>query len=376
MESSGAGEQRKLNVLLAASTLWLGGAEAVVKHLAENLDRDRFNVTVCHLKERGVIGDEMVEHGIDVVGVDRKPGRVDYFTAMKLRQILRSRRIDVIHTHMTHALVDASLCRLIMPRLKLVHTFHFGNYPHTEPRVLGFERVFSRVPDRLYAVGENQRRQIREVFGFSERRISTVRNGVELRASTPNHEFRQRVGAVDRPLIGTVATFIEQKGLRDLLKVARRLKDQGSRAVFVVAGEGHLRAELERLRHELDLDDTVVLTGWIANAAETVLPNIDVFFQPSLWEAMSMVVLEAMAAGKPVVATAVGENSEVITEDQTGYLVSPGDVDGMAAALQRLIEDPARATSMGEAARTRVSERFTVAHMVRDYERAYQEVVA
>ena len=367
---------RKINVLLGASTLWVGGAEMVVKHLAQTMDRERFNVTVCHLKQRGSIGNELANSGIDVVGIDAAgSGAVNYLTFLKLRHIVKTRRIHVVHTHMTHALVDASLCKLSMPRLKLVHTFHFGNYPHTEKRVLGLERVFSRVPDRLCAVGERQRQQILRVFGFRDRRIATVHNGVELREPSIDTTFRRSVGAVDRPLIGTIATFIEQKGLRDLLRVARRCKDVGCPARFVVVGEGHLRHELEQLRRDLDLEDTVHLTGWIQNAA-AVLPTFDIFFQPSLWEAMSMVVLEAMAASRAIVATTVGENPLILADGLTALLVPPGDVDAMASAILGLIDRPERGQAMGHAAREVVRERFTVAHTTRAYERIYSELVS
>ncbi len=182
--------------------------------------------------------------------------------------------------------------------------------------------------------------------------------------------FRARVGGENRILVGTIATLIEQKGLRDLLAVARRFRDAGDHVRFVVVGEGYLRPELEATRRELGLDDTVVFTGWVPNAAESTLPDLDVFFQPSLWEAMSVVVLEAMAAGKPIVATRVGETPEILEDGVDALLVERGDIGGMAAALGRLIDDPCLRSRLGRAARQK-AERFTVANMTRAYERVY-----
>jgi len=369
--------KRKVNVLLVASSLWMGGAEMVVRHLAETIDRSRFNVTVCHLKQRGIVGDQIASLGIDIVGAGGEtPPKVDYFTALKLLRVIRDRRIAVVHTHMTHALVDAAVCKLLMPWLKLVHTFHFGNYPHTEKRVLGFEQVFSRVPTRLFAVGNQQRAQILKVFHFPDSRVTTIHNGVVPAGGHRDPDFRRRVGAEGRILIGTIGTMIEQKGLQDLLRVAARLRDSGQQVMFVVIGEGHLRPELERMRRELNLEDSVVFTGWVANAGDVALPTFDIFFQPSLWEAMSMVILEAMAAGKSIVATRVGENAEVIEDGATGLLVNPRDIDGMAAALTRLIRDPSLRATFGAAARTVFDARFTVAHMTRAYEQAYLDVTS
>jgi glycosyltransferase involved in cell wall biosynthesis len=365
-------ENRKTNVLILASSLWIGGAESVMQHLATAIDRRRFNVTVCCLKQRGQIGDEMAKAGIDLVVIGESSTRtVDYLTFTKLAKVIRARQIDVVHTHTTHGLVDACLCKLLMPGLKVVHTFHFGNYPHTRPRIMWMERVFSRFADRLFAVGEVQRRQLQNVYGFSDRAISTVWNGVRMESHLGDQAFRERIGAGDRLLIGTIATYIEQKGLRDLMHVARQVLDAGHRAQFVVVGEGHLRPELESLSRSLGLESRVTLTGWLTNAAETTLPHFDVFFQPSLWEAMSMVILEAMAASKPIVATRVGENPHIIEDGVDGLLVDPKDVSGMAAALGRLIEDETLRRRLGSAARRKVAQRFSVAHMTHAYEEIY-----
>jgi len=369
-------DDRKANVLLVASSLWIGGAETVIRHLAQTIDRERFNVTVCYLKQLGHIGQEIVAAGVDVVGVSDSPEpQVDYFTSRKLLKVIRAKRIDVVHTHTTHGLVDAAICRLLVRGLRVVHTFHFGNYPHTRPRIIWMERISCRMADRLFSVGEVQRGQVRRVHRLPNRRISTIWNGVTFPPATGDPDFRRRVGAEGTLLVGTVATLIDQKGLSDLLRVAKRVRDAGRNAKFVIVGEGRLRKELEALRHELGLDDVVALTGWVTSAADTALPAFDVFFQPSLWEAMSVVILEAMAAGKPVVATRVGENPHVIDQGVDGLLVTPGDVEGMAAALLRVLDDARLRQQLGDAARQKVEAHFTVAHMTRAYEHAYLDVL-
>lgn len=363
---------RPVNVLIVASSLWIGGAETVIRHLALNLDRVRFNVTVCHLKERGRVGDELAKAGVDIIGIPPpSPGKIDYFTFRKLLRIVRDRNIEVIHTHTTHGLLDACLCKLLTPRLRVVHTFHFGNYPHTQPRLIWIERIFSRVADRIFAVGDVQKSQLQRVFGFRDDRISTIWNGVTMPNGTGDSSFRIEAGAVNRPLIGTIATFIEQKGLFDLLEVARRVKDRGHDVAFAVVGDGHLRPQLEAKRRELGLDETVFLPGWMTNAADLALPTFDVFFQPSLWEAMSVVILEAMAAAKPIVATRVGENSRIIDDGVDGLLIQPGDRDGMAAALCRLLDDPGLTGRLGAAARRKAEQQFSVEHMTHAYEQVY-----
>lgn len=367
---------RKCNLMIVASHLWIGGAEIVMQHLAESIDRRRFNVTVCCLKQRGSIGDELVRKGIEVLSfAESQDASVDYLTFIKLLKVLRSRKIDVVHTHTTQGLVDATLCSLLLPRVRVVHTFHFGNYPHISPRILWMERIFSRLAHRLFSVGEVQRKQIQSVYRLPDRRINTVYNGVAIPSSAGDSTFRTRVSAENRVLIGTIATLITQKGLPDLLEVAKIIRDSGRKAVFVIVGEGHLRAALEAKRRELGLEETVVLTGWMTNAADVALPVFDIFFQPSLWEAMSMVILEAMAAKRAIVATRVGENGRIIEDGVDGLLVQPRDIGGMAAALGRLIDDSALRVRLGEAARAKVEQRFTVAHMTKAYEAIYSDLM-
>lgn len=364
------------NLLIVASHLWIGGAESVIQHLAESISRDRFNVTVCCLKQRGSVGDELARKGIEIVNF-AQPGdsQVDYLTFLKLLKLIRSKHIDVVHTHTAHGLFDSSLCSMLQPNLKVVHTFHFGNYPHTRPRILWMEQMCSRFADRLYAVGEVQRKQIQAVYGLSDDRIGVVYNGVSIRAGQGDPEFRRKIGAVDKILIGTIATLITQKGLTYLLDVAKVMQESGRKVVFAIIGEGQLRGELEAKRDRLGLQDTVVLTGWVKNAAETVLPTFDVFFQPSLWEAMSMVILEAMAARKAIVATRVGENGRIIEDGADGLLVEPTDIAGMVTALSRVIDDVGLRMKLGQAAREKVEGRFTIQHMVREYEAVYEEVL-
>lgn len=362
--------------MLAIDGLGLGGAEMVVRDLARFLDRDRFDVCICCTRGLGgSIGEELVRDGLDVfVLPGRQDGRVDYLTALKFRRAVKDKHVDIVHTHALPALLDAGPCRLTMPRLKVVHTFHFGNYPYDSWRYHIMEGLCSRAVDKLIAVGWEQRRRIQAAYRLSDSRIGVIWNGVTVAAPMTEAPFRAQLGTGDRLLIGTIAKLIEQKGLDDLLSVARRCRDAGHGMQFVIVGEGPLRAVLEQRRRELGLEDTVVITGWIPNAAAQALPAFDVFFQPSRWEAMSIAILEAMAGGKAIVATRVGDNPHVLQDGVSGLLVDSGDIGGMVSALARLGDRDLR-RQLGQDARARFVQRFTLAHMVRGYEKVYRELI-
>jgi glycosyltransferase involved in cell wall biosynthesis len=375
LDGSGAIGAERVNLLILAAGLGFGGAETVIHHLSDAIDPRRFKVTLGCVKTLGPVGRALAEKNADIVCLANPNKQVDYFTSLELRRVVRARGIDLIHTHTTDALADAAICKLMVPSLKVVHTFHFGNYPHIGSRNLFMERVCSRAADRLVAVGEIQRRQIRSVFGVGEQRVDLIWNGVPPFAPAIDTTFRSRIGAGNRLIVGTVATLIEQKGLRDLLAVASQLRDRARDMCFVIVGDGHLRKELEAMRRDLGLEDMVILAGWVPAAATTVVPTFDVFFQPSLWEAMSVAILEAMAASKPIVATRVGENAAILEDGFDGLLVNAKDITGMANALVRLADDAGLRERLGRAAAIKVSCRFTLKQMAQGYEQLYLDTL-
>ena len=367
---------RKTHVMQLTAGLGIGGAEMVVRDLATAADSTRFHVSICCLKNLGQLGQELERQGADIFtlpGVDYD--RADYFTSRRLHALIRARGVDVVHSHTTHALLDSGLCRRSFAGARALHTFHFGNYPHKKTSELWMERVGSRLVDCRVAVGAVQRGQIAAALGLREDAIDVVRNGVAV--PVPDERvaaFRAQTAAADQVLVGTLATLIPQKGLADLLRVARQVRDRRSDVHFVVVGEGVLRPELERLRAELGLESAVTFAGWIADAARGALPAFDVYLQPSLWEAMSISILEAMGAAKPVVTTKVGEASHIIEPGVSGYLFAPGDVAGMASAVLDLAAHSDTRRRVGAAAERTVADHHTVGHMVRAYETIYDEL--
>ena len=342
------------------------------RRLAQSIDQRLFNLTICCMKARGSIGDSLAQEGIEIIVLanEGKPSP-RYMTTINLLKLLRARKIDIIHTHTTDALFETAVCTLVLPRVKLVHTFHFGNYPHITRRRKWMEGIASRFADCLVAVGDVQREQLCATYGFRKRPVLRVWNGVAVAAECDGKAFRKTIGAENHVLIGVTSTMIEQKGLFDFLKVARRFRDEGDRVRFVVVGEGHLREKLNVARRELGLEDTVVFTGWMPHASEIAVPAFDIFFQPSLWEAMSIALLEAMAAGKPVVASRVGEAPYVVADGQDGLLVDPGDIDGMTDALRRLVDNPGLRSRLGKAASEKATLQFTIQRMTSAYEEIY-----
>ncbi|MES9969196.1 MAG: glycosyltransferase family 4 protein [Candidatus Thiodiazotropha sp.] len=368
----------KIRICILHSTLHIGGAEEVTANICRTINKNIFDVTACYLKEKGIVGDKISEEGTDVIGLVKSTpnGKTDYFTSLRLRKYLKKNKIDLVHSQDVHSLVDASLCRLTMPSLRLIHTFHFGNYPNREPGMAKFERLFWRVPDLLVTVADKQKKDISSYYKIPEERLTTVWNGVDVKHLQIQMDKVDKYRNEGKIIIGCVNTLIEQKGMFDLIKVAKILKDKlHNKFVFIIAGDGPLRAKLEEEIAKNRLVEHVILLGWVDSASTVILPKVDIFFQPSLWEAMSMVLLEAMASKKAIVTTSVGDTPAVLNSDDLGIVVNPGEIDKMASSLKLLVENKDIRENYGHSAQVRYQTNFTAAKMAARYESLYQNII-
>lgn len=281
--------------------------------------------------------------------------------------------IHIYHSHTIEGLIDSAICKFFNSGIKFVHTFHFGNYPHIPKKYLYAEMFCSRFSDQLVAVGNNQKLNISNSLKVNSDSIDVIWNGIPY--SGNQLSYSSNINTHRSLIIGSVCTLIEQKGLFFLLNVARLLKKKKLAVTFLIAGEGHLRSDLEQKAHQLGLDNSVKFLGWVENAAVNFVPHVDIFFLPSLWEAMSVSVLEAMEKGKPVVVTDVGENRHVIENGVNGFVVPPKDVYLMAQKLELLIKDSELRKKMGARAREKIYKHCNVEQMVTKYERLYESLI-
>lgn len=367
----------KKNILILASTLHIGGAEMMMYHLAKNLDNRRFNVTVCFLKEGGLVADLMRSVEIRVIGLEKpSESKVNYFSAFQLLKVVRKLNIDLIHSHTIHSLTDSAIVRLLKPRVKIVHTFHFGNYPNLEKKYYYMEKIFSKFHHKLIAVGYEQKKKIDEVYCFNSNKIHVIHNGIEIMPS--NLDFGKNLKAYIKPgyfHVGTTSTLIEQKGITYLIDVACELVRKDKKVRFLVAGDGYLKDELTQKIKKAGIQDNVILLGWIEDAAKKLLPLVDIFFLPSLWEAMSISVLEAMAAGKAIICTDVGDNRNVLIDGESGYIVPVKSTTMMIEKMEYFIGHPDEIIRFGRNAFERFQNNYTVDHMVENYQTVYSKLL-
>lgn len=373
--------QHPLRVLQVIAGLNIGGAEKVVDLLVRTFSRDDVCSGVCCTKAIGVLGEALREQVADVpMYLAASTGIVGrYLTPLKLHQCITEFRPDVVHTHGSAAMIHAGPLAMAGALPPWVHTYHFGDYSNRPmSRMLKAETFFSRYPARLVAVSETQRRSIIQRLGVDERRLQTVVNGVPLNPflgdRTVADRQRQALGiGRDELVIGTIAVLSEQKGISVLLKAIRHLVSEGATARFLIVGGGPLEQRLREESAALGLEDRVHFTGWRQDNLE-LMTVLDIFVMSSQWEAMPIALLEAMAAGRPIVATEVGENARILDHGRCGTLVSANDERALAEAMTRLAVSPDLRGQVAAQAQERHREAYSVGAMIAAYSQAFASV--
>lgn len=371
--------RRKPRVLQVIGSMHIGGAENVVMHLMRGLNRDGFDVALYCTKELGVLADELVAESADVRHTASR-GRIRrYLTPVFLRRAIASFKPDIVHTHGRTAVLHVGPLALVGGVPTWVHTFHFGGYDKLDRRQLMMERFLCRGATQFVAVSDPQRHSIVRHHDIDADRIVTVLNGV-----TPNpYTADPRIGAAARAelglapdaiVVGTIAVLSEQKGIPYLLEAVRALRATNPRVRCLVVGGGPLEGPLRAHALALGIDGDVVFTGWRKDAAR-LMSVLDVFVMSSLWEAMPMVLLEAMAARRSIVVTDVGDNRRVVANGHAGVVVPPADPDALARGVAEVVGSPARAAALRDAAYDEYLGRFSVETMLTNYERLYEQVL-
>jgi glycosyltransferase involved in cell wall biosynthesis len=356
-----------LRVMFVITSMPVGGAETLLVELVRRLDRARFLPELCCLKGPGPLGESLalevpVHHGL----LARK---TDMGILWRLAGLLKRRRIDAV---VTVGAGDKMFWGRLAARLAgvpvVVSALHSTGWPD---RVQWANRLLAPLTDAFIAVAEPHAHYLAAHEGCTAAKVRVIPNGVDVerfRPQPPNAKLRKEFELpADAPVAGIVAALRPEKNHALLLRAAVRVLHAVPNAHFLIVGDGPQREELEALASLLSLSHAVRFLGTRSDVPE-VLSLIDVLALTSHMEANPVSILEAMAAGKPVVATRVGSVDRAVQEGRTGHLVSAGDEEAMAGRLIELLRDRAAAAALGRAGRQFVVEHASIERMVAGYE--------
>jgi glycosyltransferase involved in cell wall biosynthesis len=366
-----------MNILHLIESSEGGGAETVVLSLAKAL-RNKGNNCVIGLLQTGWLNDQVKEAGFDTIIIEQKRS-YDLGCLWRLATLVRKFKIDLIHAHEFMMNTYGTMTGFLKG-IPVVTTIHGKNYYGEKTRRKIAYRFVSRL-SRMVAVSDDLACFLAEEIGISKDRINTIYNGIDCERYNGNVSsgialtVRESLSIpAQSPVVATVGMLFPVKDhltlLRAAVKVTRRFPD----VIFVICGDGELKDRLRKAANDLRIADNVRLAGF-RDDIPGLLRITDVYVCSSLSEGLSLSILEAMAAGKPVVASNVGGNPEVVVHGKTGFLVPPQDPETLASKIILLLQNKLLSQQFGAEGQLRVHEKFSRERMVDTYQRLYQKAL-
>jgi glycosyltransferase involved in cell wall biosynthesis len=285
---------------------------------------------------------------------------------LALARLFHGVRASAVHTHDTRALIYGAPAARLARVKRLIHTQHGQNLGMT-PRRLRLMRYCSRLTDSFVCVSQDAKRVLLEQ-GIPESLLRVVYNGIDVEQMQLHaNDFRS---IFEKSMLVAVARLSPEKDMANLVRAVGEIGDSIPELQVEIAGDGPCLGELQQLAQELGVSHRIRFLGRVAEPGD-VFRRARLFVLPSLSEGVSLTLLEAMAAGVPVIATNVGGTSEVIQHERTGILVPPGGPKKLAEAIQNVWHDIDRLTQLSDAAQEHVTKFFHVRRMVEEYQRLY-----
>jgi glycosyltransferase involved in cell wall biosynthesis len=368
---------KNLTVLHLINNFGDSSITRIVRDLARHLGQHDFTWHVGGLSGMGDMQDEFRQMGAkvaDFAGTDGSARK----TMQRIRDYVAENRIGIVHTHTPRTIL---MLRLALGRRHQplhVATKHILNFPGDRRWGLFYsltDRLLLYSPDHLVAVSGKVYREVMACPGITSARISMIRNAVD---STPFHLPDQRdpcrleFGLTpEHLLIGTTGRLEKVKRYDLLLQAFSTVHKHFPQSRLMIAGDGTLKHELENFADELKIGDAVIWTGFRKDIPR-LLAAMDIYCMPSANEGLSLSILEAMAAGKPVIITDVGGARELVEDGKTGLLISPGSVEPIEESIMDLLRNPEKRAAIAHAGRDYVVQEFGIMRMMESYGNLYK----
>jgi glycosyltransferase involved in cell wall biosynthesis len=364
-------------VLILRSAIGVFGAERVILELAAGLKDSQYAPVIGVIENRHKSHAELISAARAarlpaVLFRCRKP--FDLKTALEIRSYIKQNHIAIIHPHGYKAnfytLMSSAFIKI--PRIATCHPWTETDY-NIRARVYTFlDKTWLKKMDGVVAVSQEVRRELHK--RLPEAKCEVIANGIDLQRfclEKNGNSLRKSFEITGSDfLIGTIGRLVPEKGYQYLITAAKAICRKYPRVKFIVVGNGPLQSELEKLVADNDLGDKIQFSGIRGDIPE-LLSIMNLFVLPSVSEGVPMVLLEAMAAGKPVISTEVGDIPQIIRHGYSGWLIPPKNTEALAAAMEELIQDSNKAERLALAAREEVKNRFSAKNMASQYIHQY-----
>lgn len=372
--------KRNVNILFIIPTLTIGGAENQLHKLVEGLDKSKYKITVCCTTMGGAFIDrfETIDCKPIILG---KKHKLDFSVLIRLIDIIKKRKIDMVHTWMFTANMWGRLAAIICNTKVIISSERTTSTCKSTIQKL-INRVLTLFTDIILANSQGVKNSLIAIERIPPSKIKVIYNGIDLPLfhGLSNMAIKHKYDINENTIvIGNVCRFDMAKDLDTFVEMAYLLVKKYEDLRFLIIGGAYLSKEVPYLEHiirrinVLELSDKIAITGFVENVPE-FLSVINIFVQTSTREGLPNALMEAMAMGKAVVATAVGGTSELINDGINGYLVSPKDVNAMCNKVRILINNPVLRSRFGEAAQMTIQQNFSLQTMVEKTQLLYEEL--
>lgn len=369
-------------ILFLIDKLFLAGAQRNFFQLVTGLSGTRFRPIFVCLQEGGPLADKLLASGVEgqVLGLKRIYDNVGLQQALQLKGLIERRDVSIIHSYLTSANIYGTFVGKLLARNRpKVITTRRDLGVMRNWRVRWAEELFiNPFVDRFVVVCDAVKKSLIREKGVNPDKVVTVYNGIDIEAfdneANRHAVTREALQLEERDqMICTVANLTDVKGHHFLIKAFAQVRQTFPDTKLLLVGDGPLKLELQQLCESYGIRDRVLFLNSRSNVP-ALLRHADLCVLPSLTEGLSNALLEYMAAGKPVVATAIGGNVEVVVHGETGFLVPARDESSMAHYMRILLENQRLARQIGQAGRDRVSKDFSYGAMMSRYLTLYDNV--
>lgn len=385
---------RKLHVMHILLSLETGGCENGIVNLINNMDTDKFKVSVCCLDKIGELAERIHERRRNVVLV-KKNGRPGIIDILRLSKLFYREGVNIVHTHGWGTVAMGYLSAKLAGVPVVIHGEHGSLHVENRRRIFA-QKILFRLVDCTVTVSKDLQSRLASVFNVDKRLFYPIINGVDSsrfieKNPTSKAIIRNQLGIDENGcLIGSVGRLVEWKRHDVLINAAENLVKRGNNVFLMIVGDGPLKESLQALIDNKGLKNRLFLVGRRENVSD-YLSAMDIFALtsssstpdqsssvtngtlqlPVEFEGVSNALLEAMACGLPVVATNVGGTPEIVEDTHTGYLFEPGNADLLINTLSMLVMDKDLRIKVGNSARKSIVDKFDLSTMVRGYEELY-----
>jgi glycosyltransferase involved in cell wall biosynthesis len=368
-----------VRILYLSTSMGMGGADKLLLIAAQEMQSRGHEVLIVSLTPLGPMGLEARTKGVPTESLEMRRGLPDPRGLVRLIHLVRAWKPDILHSHMIHANLMARALRLLVPIPALVSTIH--NIYEGGPLWMAAYRATNRLVDQMTIVSQAAADRFVRKSIIPRELLRVLPNGLDI---TPFKNVRATARESQRASLEVEGKFVwlavgrfeVAKDYPNMLRAFAKVCQQDSRAVLLLVGRGSLQAEAEAIGRDLGLGATVRFLG-VRNDVPELMSAADAYVLSSAWEGMPIVLLEAAAAGLPIVATVAGGNHEVVRDELSGFLVPPRDAEALSRAMMRMMKmSEAERRSMGERGRDNIRIHHSLTRMADQWQELYREVLS